>query len=421
MAVIHLPDRNGGDPEDPEATPEPVKLPFVWLRDFGDLHKPEPLRWLLRDRRTGKPFMRAGEAAVLAGDGGVGKGFFWLQVAASIALGRDLFDTFTPEQSDRVVLLVAEDKQNEIHHRLHRIANAMALGADEMAALQEKVGVMPLSGQLVNLLTVDPLTRSPSRTAMFDQLVNQLGEMATAGGFEWSLVGLDPLARFGSANAELDQTAATMFVQALEAMSERLPGKPAIGVTHHSSAASVGSGRSNVRGVTGLRNAFRLAMVLDACETPGGLRGLLLTNDKNNLAPKADRLWLVRLDNEAMPGGGYLETAGVLRRATDDEAKELDAVAGTAPAATREQREQAKELTKSDKFRADCDAVEACLPFAPEHLSRAELLAALAKVGKACAKNTLDVRLAELERTGRIIDLSGGSKATARKYTRPAP
>lgn len=135
----------------------PSALPFKWVGDFGELHKPEPLRWLLRDRRTGKPFMRAGECAVLAGDGGVGKGFFWLQMSVSVALGRDLFGALTPEQSGRVALLVAEDKQTEVHHRLHRIANALALDPEDVARLCERVGVMPLSGQQVNLLAVDPV------------------------------------------------------------------------------------------------------------------------------------------------------------------------------------------------------------------------------------------------------------------------
>jgi hypothetical protein len=398
-----------------ECTSSRPSLPFVWVGDLGELHKPEPLRWLLRDVRTNKPFMRTGECAVLGGDGGVGKGFFWLMLATCIALGRDLFGALRPEQQGRVALLVGEDSQKEIHHRLHRIANAFALSPDEIAQVQERVGVLPLAGQQVNLLALDS-ARAPIRTATFEALVGQLGELATKGGFEWSFVGLDPLARFGAANVETDQAAATAFVQALEAMAARLPGGPAIGVTHHSSAASVGSGRSNVRGVTGLRNAFRLAMILDAYETSTGLRGVLLRNDKNNLAPMAPPLWLVRLDNEPMANGRWLETAGVLRRATEDEARGFDGMAGTAAAATRAQREQAKQAAKGDRFRAQCEEVLALLPVAPEHVSRGELLSRLAAAGKPCSHHTLDLWLDALG--DRVTDLSGGARSRPRQYAR---
>ncbi|MDQ2645072.1 MAG: helicase RepA family protein [Myxococcota bacterium] len=411
------------DADDPRAPPHPdspeIKpLPFLWLRDFGELRKPPPLRWLLHDIRTGKPFLRAGKCAVLGGDGGVGKGFFWLSLAVCIALGRDLFETFRPAQRGRVAILAGEDDQQEIHHRLNRIANAFALSEDEVEQVRDRVGIFPLAGEHVSLLELDMARKTPQRTPVFEALVKQLADMAKAGGFEWSFIGLDPLARFGTANVESDQATATAFVQALESMAARLPGEPSIGITHHSSAASVGAGRSNLRGVTGLRNAFRLVMLLDAFEAPSGLRGVLLRNDKNNLGPRADPLWLVRSENEPLPDGGWLETAGVLRRAEQHEVAELDGVAGTSTSASREQREQARDTAKRTRFEDDCMLVLECLPASPRSATRDQLLAALRSKGKHWSHHTLGGRVAALLADGRIIDLSGGERAKARQYAR---
>ncbi|HEX8415599.1 MAG TPA: AAA family ATPase, partial [Sphingomicrobium sp.] len=176
--------------DEPDAASEPAppkRLPFLWVKDFGDLRKPPPLRWLLHDVRSSKPFLRAGKCVVLGGDGGVGKGYFWLQVAVCIALGLDVFDAFRPQQSGRIAILAAEDDQTEIHHRLNRIANSMQLTDEEAAVVSEKIGVFPLAGEQVNLLTLDQ-AKNPQRTPAYEALVSQLADMATEGAFEWSFL-----------------------------------------------------------------------------------------------------------------------------------------------------------------------------------------------------------------------------------------
>jgi hypothetical protein len=402
-------------PGDRASSTEAPGLPFLWVKDFGDLMKPPKLRWLFRDIRTNKPFMRAGKCYVLSADGGVGKGFFTLQTAVSLATGRDLFNAFRPEQSGRVALLVGEDDQPEIHHRLYRIANA--LGLSDLEQVRERIGIFPLSGKQVNLLRLDE-ARNPERTLVFTTLLNQLNDMAKQGDFEWSLVSIDPLSRFGGSTVETDQNMATAFVAALEHLAEQLPGMPAVQVSHHSSAASVKSGRANVRGVSGLRDAFRLALTLDAFQA-GDVRGILLRNDKNNLAPEAPPIWLVRLENEPIGSNGrYIEMAGVLRPADDDEVAALEAASGTAAAASRAQREQAKTTARQVRFAADVDAVWQCLPEPPASMNRDELLGALSAVGRGCSPNTLAARVAELQKAGRVVDLSDGRKSSARKYAR---
>ena len=403
-------------PEESQASAKPRALPFLWVKDFGELMSPPKLRWLFRDTRSDRAFIRAGKCYALSGGGGVGKGFATLQVATSIATGRDLFGAFRPEQSGRVAILAAEDDKDEIHHRLFRITNA--LGISDFEALRTNIGVFPLSGEQVNLLTIDA-SKNQQRTEVLAGLIAQLASMAKEGGFEWSLIVIDPLARFGAANVEVDQTAATAFVAALEHLAEQVPGGPAVQVNHHSSAASIASGKSNMRGVTGLHDAFRCVLSLDAFRADG-LRGVLLRNPKNNLAPEADPLWLVRLENEPMGGGRYLETAGAFRPASDAEVTALEAVAGTNAAASRERREQAKQSAKASKFGCELEAIVDCLPAEPASMGRDELLAALGHVGRGCTAHTLAPRIADLLKSGRVVDLSDGKKSSPRRYSRSA-
>jgi hypothetical protein len=152
-------------------------------------------------------------------------------------------------------------------------------------------------------------------------------------------------------------------VAALEHLAEQLPGQPAIQVSHHSSAESVRGGKSNMRGVTGLRNAFRCVLSLDVVKADG-LRGVLLRHDKTNVSPQAPPLWLVREQNEPIGQGRYIEKAGVLRAATDDEIATLTAAAGIL-GNTREERQQATQARKREAFDAECAAVLALCERAP--------------------------------------------------------
>jgi KaiC/GvpD/RAD55 family RecA-like ATPase len=76
---------------------------------------------------------------------------------------------------------------------------------------------------------------------------------------------------------------------------------------------------------------------------------------------------------------------------------------------------------KASRFAAECTAVLDCLPEDPtKHLSREDLMAALADKGRGCSQNTLKTRMAQLIKDGLARDLSDGSKNTARQYARAA-
>jgi hypothetical protein len=349
-----------------------------------------------------------GKTFVLASDGGVGKSFFLLQLAVCIALGRDLFEVLHPEESGRVALLMGEDDLDECHDRLWRICNAMGLSADERAEVGGRVLLFPLAGSEVSLLELDE-AKSPRRTAVFEQIVQRLKSEAADGSFGWTFIGLDPLARFAGGNAEGDNAVATALVQALEEIAQTVPGRPAVGMTHHSSKSAVRAGGADVRGVTGLRNAFRAALTMTNVRV-GNVRGVRLENEKNNHAPEADLVWLVREDG--------LDTGGVLRPATDEERKVLIAAAAGRESTPPGERAAAKQATVSAQFAADCATLLKIVPLKPATSSRHDIEGALRGMGEKWGDQRLGAALSSLRKDGRIEDLSSGRRSSPRRWAR---
>jgi KaiC/GvpD/RAD55 family RecA-like ATPase len=78
-----------------------------------------------------------------------------------------------------------------------------------------------------------------------------------------------------------------------------------------------------------------------------------------------------------------------------------------------------KTEARASKFAGECAAVLKCLPADPAvHMSREDLLAALADEGNSCSPNTLKTRMAQLIKDGLAHDKSDGTKQTAREYAR---
>ncbi|MDX2054070.1 MAG: AAA family ATPase [Polyangiaceae bacterium] len=398
---------------------KPMELPAIWLSSLDLATEPPKRRWLFNDVRSGKPvpLLRRGKVFVLAADGGVGKSFIALLMAVCLGLGRKLFDAFQPEVNcGRIALLMGEDDAEECQDRLYRICNALGLGAEERLQVQEKILLFLLTGHEVSFLSVDQ-AHNPRRTEFLEAIVQRLNDEAEKGGFEWAFVAIDPLARFASGNAESDNGLATAFVQAVESIAIRVTGEPGVMVTHHSSKTSGRAGGADVRGVTGLRNGFRAAFTLSKVRT-AELQGVLLENSKNNLAPEADPLWLVRMQDEQLPGGGWLRTSGVLRAATPEEAEELRAASGLREHASPEVKAEAKQARVQVGFRADCDLVESLLPEQPNTFSRGALEVALEKRGHKWGAHRILNTMAELLETGRAVDLSDGRQRSARQWAK---
>jgi hypothetical protein len=118
--------------------------------------------------------------------------------------------------------------------------------------------VLPLAGRPVSLLTPGADGRSVTESA---ELLALRARLAADG--PWSLVALDPLARWAGPDTEADNAAATRLVQAVESLTE-VPGNPTVLLAHHSSKAARDEGRANSRGVTALTDGLRWEGTLNA-------------------------------------------------------------------------------------------------------------------------------------------------------------
>lgn len=404
------------------AAPKPPEFTGIWARDLGDLCEQPPARnWFLSDVRTEQGLLLSGKVFLLAADGGVGKGFFTMQLATCVALGIPFVDVFQPAQQGYVALLVGEDDAEECRHRLWRIMNALHLDREQRACVGNRLKFFCLTGVETALLELDR-SGNANRTAMFESVVMALAKDATEGGFEWQFIGFDPLVRFAGGNAESDNTLATTFMMALEAISDKTPGRPAICVAHHESKTGRDSARVDARGVTGLRNGVRAVLGMKPVETEEGLRGVRVINDKNNCSRRADDVWLVRMENEKMGDGSWLQTAGALRLASDDEAEELAQGAGAKtgdPEARRKERDDQREQGKIDKAKKRREALLSCLPVEPAHATTAQVESEMEKIRLArSAKDGTAKELRSLCELNLAKDLSDGARSKARQWCR---
>jgi phage/plasmid primase-like uncharacterized protein/RecA-family ATPase len=106
------------------------------------LRKPAPpRRWLMPG------WMPEGQVTLFAGDGGVGKSTFALQLAMSAAIGAPLFGIEIVKT--RTLILSAEDDTNEMHYRLEKILDGLAGDREaNRAALEGNFWLLDATDQL---------------------------------------------------------------------------------------------------------------------------------------------------------------------------------------------------------------------------------------------------------------------------------
>jgi hypothetical protein len=119
-------------------------------------------------------------------------------------------------------------------------------------------------------------------------------------GHPWSLIVFDPMSRFAGPNAEVDNAAATRFIQALERFAE-VPGTPTVLVAHHTSKMSRSNnaelGASAARGASALTDGVRWQANLEplpSAEDDKLARFVELRVTKSNYAMFPDPVTLVR-------------------------------------------------------------------------------------------------------------------------------
>lgn len=268
--------RKAGDVIDPDAAdgwvadgpsqPEPSvwgawePTPLDWL-----VSEPPRREWLLRYPKheargvtDWAGMLPRGKVGILAGAGGSGKSHAVFGLAVAVATGGTWLDTYKATPG-RVLVLMGEEDPEEVRRRLHTAAADLTSEQRERAA--SEIVVVPLAGRSdLALSEGDPV----QRTKAADDLVRRVRAEHEAGrGF--ALVVLDPFSRFAGENSEIDNSAATRFVQVVEELTSKACGSPTVLVVHHTSQdARSGkvSGTAAVRGVTGLTDAVRWCAML---------------------------------------------------------------------------------------------------------------------------------------------------------------
>jgi hypothetical protein len=278
---------------------------------------PPEQTWILDD------FLPAGVVGIVVAPGGTGKSWLNLQLAASVVTGFTLAGQWQVGLIGSVLMLAAEDDEGQLHRRMDQLLPQLLLDAspEVIAALRQKLIIVPRVGEDNLLTSTDPDTREVGMTVLLNRLIaaaKQIDDLA--------LIIIDPASRFrgGDENAAEDTT---RFVQALERIAKELG--VTVLVTHHSNKGAFSATEQNQsasRGSSALTDGVRWQLNLMTFGEreakhygiPSEERGLYLTaalTKSNYSAPKPP----VILQRGA---GGYLHRANLVS-AKDTQADDL--------------------------------------------------------------------------------------------------
>lgn len=262
-----------------------------------------PLRTLLR-QRDGAAFLPQGIVAMLASPGGTGKSWALVQLAVSIASGKDWLATYPVTEPGHVLMLMGEEDPDELHRRVRETVRAIGW-TQTVEGASRRLHAASLSGQRA-AMTDD----RGEPTEWVDQLARAIESWP--GVDAWRLIILDPASRFMGAEAETNNAQATRFVEQLERLT-KIKGRPTVLVAHHTNKGALagqtdqGAARGASALVDGVRWQANLDRVLD--ESAGGKpkakpNEVELRLVKRNHVPAAPDLRLQR------GAGGFLSPCG---------------------------------------------------------------------------------------------------------------
>jgi hypothetical protein len=268
---------------------------------------PPPRRWLLKD------FLLVGKVGAVVAPGGTGKSQLLLQLGASVASGLPFLGFLEVMEPGGVLMLMAEDDNEEIHHRLHHIHTVLASRhPDDLkltARITENLFIRSMVGES-NLMTSTGSNGGVSSTGYAERVVLTAKDIPNL-----KLVVVDPASRFrgGVENSAED---VTRFIEELEYVRKHT-GATVI-VAHHTNKGSLNATEANqnaARGSSafsdGVRWQMNLALLTQKQANELGIaeerrRFYLAANTvKNNYAPPSEGILLQRGE------GGYLDKIDV--------------------------------------------------------------------------------------------------------------
>jgi regulatory protein RepA len=278
-----------------EPPPQPPALWKDYLPLAALLASPPPLLQFVL------PGLLGGTLGLLVSAGGLGKSMLALEIAASIAVGRDVFGVLGEAPAPgRVIIVAAEDPPDILAHRLHALAKSLT--RNEQTAFVENVRIKSVLGQGWNLGTWGGQAFAPS--CGLSVLADEIKE------WQPTLVAIDTFNRCLAGMSENDNAVVGAVISEIEQVIA--PTKTAALVLHHVAKGAALSGQGDAqqasRGASALTDNARLQVNLvgmsvdeaDARGIPANERRQwvrLVWAKSNYAAPRPD-LWLRRL-----PGG----------------------------------------------------------------------------------------------------------------------
>jgi hypothetical protein len=214
---------------------------------------PPVRRWLLKD------LVVLGKVGAVVAPGGSSKSQWMLQLAVSVATGIPLANHWEVGETGSVLVLFAEDDDDEIHRRLHRIQNQLVMAGHgkELAPLKDLLFIFSTIGT-DTLLTKKGGTGEVAATVTVDRIA-ALARLI----LDLRLIIIDPGSRFrgGEENSNED---ATRFVEALETLAQQTGAT--VLLAHHANKNSTANGdvsQGASRGASALTDGLRWQMNLN--------------------------------------------------------------------------------------------------------------------------------------------------------------
>lgn len=123
------PQATNGHDKHAKVEPAPQPLTFINIVLWSGV-EPRPRQWVVPDR------IPARNVTLLTGEGGVGKTLLMQQLSVATVIGRDWIGSM-PEPGP-VIFVTAEDDEDELHFRYHKIAQHYGVDFNELSGLHLK-------------------------------------------------------------------------------------------------------------------------------------------------------------------------------------------------------------------------------------------------------------------------------------------